>query len=185
MAESKLRFGVIGTGAFAEACHIPGLLSHPRAEVVVICGRRRERAAALAGKFRVREVATDAAEVCARQDLHGVAICVPNSGHRELALLAIRHGKHVFCEKPLGVSVAEAEEMTRAAEESGRSHQIAQVAFTYRYLYGVEELRRRLRAGDAGEPYLFRAHHEYWDGLQPGAALGWRELAEPSGGGVL
>jgi predicted dehydrogenase len=157
-------------------------LNHPRAEVVVICGRRRERAAALAGKFRVPEIATDAAEVCARGDLDGVAICVPNAGHRELALLAFRHGKHVFCEKPLGISVVEAEEMTRAAEASGRIHQ---VAFTYRYLYGVEELRRRLRAGDAGEPYLFRAHHEYWEGLRPGAALGWRELAEPSGGGVL
>ncbi|MBW8875106.1 MAG: Gfo/Idh/MocA family oxidoreductase [Acidobacteria bacterium] len=175
----KLRFGVIGAGAFAEACHVPGLLSHPRAEVVAICGRHRERAQALAGRFGIPAVHTDPGELVARDDLDGVTLCTPNAAHREQALLAFAHGKHVFCEKPLGLSVAEAEEMARAAEASGRVHQ---VAFTYRYLYGVEELRRRVQAGDVGEPFLFRAHHEYWDGLRPG---GWRELKAPSGGGVL
>jgi predicted dehydrogenase len=180
--ETKLRFGVIGAGAFAEACHVPGLLSHPGAEVVAIAGRRPERARALAGRFGIPVVCADAGELCSREDLDGVAICTPNAAHREEALLAFTHGKHVFCEKPLGISVAEAEEMLRAAEASGRIHQ---VAFTYRYLHGTSELRRRVRAGDIGEPYLFRAHHEYWDGLRPGAAIGWREMRAPAGGGVL
>ena len=174
-------FGVIGAGAFAEACHVPGLQSHPQAEVVAICGRHRERAQALAGRFGIPAVHTDPAELIARDDLDGVTLCTPNAVHREQALLAFAHGKHVFCEKPLGLSVAEAEEMARAAEASGRVHQ---VAFTYRYLHGVEELRRRVQAGDVGEPFLFRAHHEYWDGLRPGAPVGWRELRGPSGGGV-
>lgn len=180
--DRRLRFGVIGTGAFAEACHVPGLRSHPQAEVVALCGRRRERAQALADRFGIPSVTTDAAELCAREDLDGISICTPNAAHREQALLAFSHGKHVFCEKPLGLSVAEAADMARAAEASGRVHQ---VAFTYRYLYGVEELRRRVAAGEVGEPFLFRAHHEYWDGLRPGAAIGWRELRGPSGGGVL
>ena len=175
----KLRFGVIGAGAFAAACHIPGLQSHPRAEVVAICGRRREGAQALADRFGIETVHDDLAELCARDDLDGISICTPNAAHREQALLAFGHNKHVFCEKPLGLSVAEAEEMASAAAASGRVHQ---VAFTFRYLYGVEELRRRVAAGDVGEPYLFRAHHEYWDGLR---AHGWRELMGPSGGGVL
>lgn len=182
VAEDKLRFGVIGAGAFAEACHVPGLLSHPRAEVVAICGRRSERAQALAGRFGIPEVCSDPGELCTRDDLDGIAICTPNAAHREPALLAFANRKHVFCEKPLGLSVAEAEEMTGAAEASGRVHQ---VAFTYRYLYGIEELRRRVRAGDVGEPFLFRAHHEYWDGLSPGATIGWRELQAPAGGGAL
>jgi predicted dehydrogenase len=42
-----------------------------------------------------------------------------------------------------------------------------------------------VKAGDVGEPFLFRAHHEYWDGLRPGFTPGWRELAGPAGGGVL
>jgi len=181
-ADGKLRFGVIGTGAFAEACHVPGLLSHPRAAVAAICGRTPKRARALADRFGIPEVCADPRELCARNDLDGITICTPNAAHREQALLAFAHGKHVFCEKPLGLSVAEAEEMVHAAEASGKVHQ---VAFTYRYLYGVEELRRRVQAGDVGEPFLFRAHHEYWDGLRPGAPIGWRELRAPAGGGVL
>jgi len=181
-ADRKLRVGVIGTGGFAEACHIPGLLSHPQAEVVAVCGRNPERARALAQRFGIPEVCADPAELCARGDLDAVTICTPNAAHREQALLAFAGGKHVFCEKPLGLTVSEADEMLAAAEASGRLHQ---VAFTYRYLYGVAELRRRVRAGDVGEPFLFRAHHEYWDGLRPGAAIGWRELRKPAGGGVL
>jgi len=177
-----LRFGVIGTGSFAEACHVPGLLSHPQAEVVAICGRRREKALALAHRFRIPFVTTEPEELCARDDLDGISICTPSASHREHALIAFAHGKHVFCEKPLGVSVTEAAEMTRAAEASGRVHQIA---FTYRYLHGIEELRRRVTAGEVGEPFFFRAHHESWRGLRPGAALGWRALSGPSGGGVL
>jgi predicted dehydrogenase len=180
--DRKLRFGVIGAGAFAKACHIPGLLSHPQADVVAICGRRREQAQQVADLFSIPFVTTDPAELCARDDLDGVSICTPNAAHREQAALAFSHGKHVFCEKPLATCVAEATEITRAAEASGRIHQ---TAFTYRHLRGVAELRRLVTAGAVGEPFFFHAHHEYWDGLLPGASVGWRGLRGASGGGVL
>lgn len=178
----RLRFGVIGTGAFAEACHIPGLQAHPQAEVAAICGRRRDRTQAVADRFGIATVTTEPADLCARSDIDGIAICTPNASHCADALLALGHGKHVFCEKPLALSVAEAETMVRLAASSGRVHQ---VAFTFRYLYGVEELRRRVHAGEIGEPLLFRAHHEHWDGLRPGSAIGWRGQGAAAGGGVL
>lgn len=178
----KLRFGVIGAGAFAETCHIPGLLAASDAEIVAIAGRRRERAEAVAQRFGIPHVEADAGALCARDDIDGVAICSPNDAHREAALLAFAHGKHVLCEKPLALDVPEAAAMLEAARASGRVHQ---VAFTYRYLHGVGELRRRVAAGDVGEPYLFRGHHEFWDGLREGSSIGWRELAGPAGGGVL
>ncbi len=176
----KLRFGVIGAGSFAEACHIPGLLAAPDAEVVAVAGRRRERAEALAQRFGIPHVEPDAAALCARDDVDAVAIVAPNDVHREAALAAFAHGKHVLCEKPLALDVDEAREMLAAARVCGCVHL---VAFTYRYLYGVAELRRRVAAGDVGEPYLFRGHHEFWDGLRPGTPIGWRELGAPSGGG--
>jgi predicted dehydrogenase len=179
---ASLRCAVIGAGAFAEACHLPGLRMAPGVEVVALCGRRRERAEALAQRFAVPRVYTDARDLLAREEVDAVAICTPNAAHHEQALLALAAGKHVLCEKPLALTVGEAEEMTAAARRSGRVHL---VAFTYRYLHGVAELRRRVRAGDIGEPFLFRAHHEYWDALRPGASIGWRELQAPSGGGVL
>src|SRR5437773_10791711 len=118
--ERKLRFGVIGAGGFAEVCHVPGLQSHPRAEVVALCGRRRDHARAMADRLGVPDVHTDYRELCARDDLDGVTITTPNAVHAEQAIDAFAHGKPVFCEKPLGMNVGEVREMLRAAEASGK-----------------------------------------------------------------
>ena len=183
MAEKrKLRFGVIGAGDFAEVCHIPGLQSHPEAQVVALCARRYAHARALADRFCVPDVHLDYHELCSRDDLDGITIATPNVWHAEQALAALQYGKHVFCEKPLAMNVGEAEQMLRAAEPSGRVHQ---VAFTYRYLYSVRELRRRLQAGEIGEPYYLRVQYDSWVGLQPDWKVNWRVRSKIAGGGML
>ena len=68
------------------------------------------------------------------------------------------------------------------ADESGKIHQ---VGFTYRYLYGVQELRRRIREGQIGEPYFIRVQYDSWEGLHPSWKVGWREKSALAGGGVL
>src|SRR5688572_23280501 len=133
---SKLRFGVIGAGGFAEVCHIPGLQTHPEAEVVALCGRRFDHARAMADRFGIPDVHTDYRELCARDDLYGVTITTPNAVHADQALCAFENGKHVFCEKPLGMDVPQVRGMLDAARASGKVHQ---VAFTFRYTYGVQE----------------------------------------------
>lgn len=160
-SQSKvLRIGVIGTGRFAEQCHLPGLQSHPQAKVVAIAGRRPERLQSLAAQFNIPDVYTDYHELCARTDLDAITIVTSNSEHAAQAIAGFASGKHVFCEKPLATSVPQAQEMVRTAELSGKVHQ---VAFTYRYLFGLQELRRRIRRGDIGEPYHLRAQHNSWD----------------------
>jgi predicted dehydrogenase len=181
-APGKLRVGVIGAGAFAEACHIPGLQSHPQAEVVALSARRVDAARALADRFGVRAVHADYRELCARPDIDAVTIATPNAVHREQALLAFAHGKHVFCEKPLGMDVGEARDMVRAAEESGKVHQ---VAFTFRYNHGLAELRRRLAAGEVGKPFYLRIQYDNWEGLRPDWRIGWREKRDLAGGGLV
>jgi predicted dehydrogenase len=178
----KLRLGVIGAGAFAQACHVPGLMSHPRAEVVMICGRERTRTQSVAARFGIPSITLDPAELCACEQLDAVTICTPNEAHSRQALLALSHGKHVFCEKPLSLTVAEASEMASVARASGLVHQ---VGFTYRHLFGVQELQRRVKLGEIGEPFLLRAHHEYFDGLKGVAEVGWRHRRGIAGGGVL
>jgi predicted dehydrogenase len=88
----KLRFGVIGAGNFAEVCHIPGLQSHPQAEVVALCGCRREHAAAMAQRLEVPDVHTDYQKLIARDDIDGVAIVTPNVSHAEIAIAALHAG---------------------------------------------------------------------------------------------
>lgn len=177
-----LRIGVIGAGAFAEQCHLPGLQSHPQAKVVAICGRRPERLRSLAAKFNIPSVYTHHLALCARPDIDAITIVSPNSEHAAQATAAFAAGKHVFCEKPMSTDVLQAQEMVDAAVQSGKIHQMA---FTYRYLYGLQELRRRVHRGDIGVPYHVRAHHNSWDGLQPTSALGFRGNQGVAGGGVL
>lgn len=178
----KLRFGVIGAGGFAEICHVPGIQSHPDAEVVALCGRRDDHARAMADRLGVPDVHTDYREMCARDDLDGVTITTPNAVHAEQARAAFAHGKHVFCEKPLGMSVPEVCGMVEAAQESGKVHM---VAFTFRYMYALRELRRRVRAGDIGDPYYIRMRYDGWGALRPGAKAAWREKRDLAGGGQL
>ena len=80
------------------------------------------------------------------------------------------------------MNVAEANEMLRVAEKSGKVHQ---VAFTFRYGYAVQELRRRVWAGDIGKPFYVRIQYDSWDGLRPDWEIGWREKQDLAGGGLL
>jgi predicted dehydrogenase len=173
---------VIGAGKFAEACHIPGLQSHPQAEVVAICGRREGPTRALADRFNIPGVYIDYEELCARHDLDAVSIVTPNVEHARQARTALASGKHVFCEKPLAMTVAEARDMLCEAEVRKK---INQVAFTYRYLYGVQELKRRMLKGDIGSPYYLRLHWECWDAMHPEYTVTYRDKQEMAGGGVL
>jgi len=179
---SKLRFGIIGAGGFAEVCHAPGLQSHPEAEVVALCGRRREHARAMADRLGIADVHTDYRELLARDDVDAVTIVTPNAAHAEQAVAAFEAGKHVFCEKPLGLDPTEAERMLVAARASGKVHM---VAFTFRYTYGVRELRRRVAAGDIGRPHYVRLAFSSWGGLRPDWRIGWREVQALAGGGLL
>ena len=178
----KLRVGVIGTGAFARACHVPGLLGHPQAEVVTVCGRHRKRTQALADDFAIPAITLDPDELCSGALVDAVTICTPTEAHSRHALLALRHGKHVFCEKPLALTVREATEMAVLARTSGVVHQIG---FTYRHLFGVQELRQRLKNGELGEPFLLRANHKYFDSQDSETRRGWRHKSAEAGGGVL
>ena len=175
---TKIRLGVIGTGNFAEVCHLPGLSSHPQAEVVALCGRTYERARLLADRFSIPDVYTDYEELCRRDDLDGVTIVSATPYHAEQTIAALKQGKHIFCEKPLGINVSEATDMTRAAEQSGKVHQ---VAFIFRYGHAVQELRRRVRAGDIGKPFYARIQYDSWNGLPPGR----RPKTSPTEGGLL
>src|SRR5947209_1815430 len=105
--EHRIRVGVIGAGLFAEQCHIPGLQAHPRAEVVALCARNQTRVAALAARMGVTDTYADYHELLARSDIDAVTVATPDALHLPVVLAALAAGKHVFCEKPLALNVAE------------------------------------------------------------------------------
>ncbi len=184
MAETKLRVGVIGAGTFAEEAHIPGIQAHPRGQVVALCARSRERVAAMAARLGVPDVYTDYHELIARPDIDAVTVAAPDALHGPVSIAALEAGKHVFCEKPLAMTAAEARDMAEAAVRAARSGRVAMVGFTFRYSRALQALRQLLREGALGTPF-YVSMHVHWGGIgYPGANMTWLEHADQSAGGT-
>jgi predicted dehydrogenase len=102
------------------------------------------------------ESATDWRDVVGRPDIDVVDICTPPQFHREIALEAMRHGKHVFCEKPIANVTDDARAMAEAAERAGV---VTQVGFNYRHTPAVSFAHQLLERGELGRPLQLRASY--------------------------
>jgi predicted dehydrogenase len=107
-----LRFGLVGTGYWADVAHAAGIAAHPQAELVGVWGRDPAKAAALAAKHGVRAF-DDLDELIAAVD--AVAFSVPPNVQAELALPAAEAGRALLLEKPLALTVDAAERLVDAA----------------------------------------------------------------------
>jgi len=125
-------------------------------------------------------VATDWRSVIARPDLDAVVVSTPTKYHLDVAVAALRAGKHILCEKPLGRNVREAREMFEAAFQSRR---VLKTGFNYRHMAHVRKARELLAANAIGPLHFLRAR--YGHGGRPGYEREWCTDAELSGGGVL
>lgn len=142
-----LRWGIVGLGNVVRAKFMPALRKSAQAELVA-CVVRSEASAAIAEAFAVphRHATFDALLADAAVD--AVYIATPNSLHREHATQALRAGKHVLCEKPLALDVADAQAIVRAAQESQR---VLGVCFQFRYDALFRRVREIVQQGDLGE----------------------------------
>src|SRR5205085_471514 len=113
----KLRFALFGCGDFGPH-FAPYILEI--ADLEAICDPNPAALAAFEQRLqRPFHKYADAATLLENEDIDAVAITSPNFTHRDITLLAARHGKHVYCEKPMAVSVPECWEMVRACEKAG------------------------------------------------------------------
>src|SRR5438045_7343915 len=119
MPASKPKIGLIGVG-FGAQVYIPGLQSEGW-DVVALCSRNREKATQVAAAAGIPNVHTDPLELIRRDDIAAVAIATPPGAHCELAIAALKAGKHVLCEKPFAIDAKEGAAMRDAAEASGRT----------------------------------------------------------------
>ncbi|MBI1786335.1 MAG: Gfo/Idh/MocA family oxidoreductase [Acidobacteria bacterium] len=171
----KLQVGIIGAGGVARTIHVPGLRMCPEAGIAAVCDENIGAARAL----EAGEAVTSYPELLARRDVDAVVVATPNYLHREIALAALEAGKHVLCEKPLALNLAEAREMADAAERSGLVHM---TAFTYRYAPAIQYLRHLVDTGELGRIRTVRA--AYLMALSK-HLLGWRSTRRQAGSGVL
>mgnify|MGYP000175796351 CR=1 FL=1 len=115
----KIRFGMVGTGFIADWV-LAGARQDARFEAVAICSRTQERADAFAAKHGIPHTFTLLEEMAASPLVDAVYIATPNFLHASQSILCMRHGKHVLCEKPMAVTLAECESMVAAAEFNNR-----------------------------------------------------------------
>jgi predicted dehydrogenase len=173
---SDLRVGIIGLGGIAKVAHIPG---YQAAGVKIAAVATRDGAAAEAvGRELGAAWSDDYRELLARDDIDAVSVCVPTYLHAEVTMAALRAGKHVFCEKPPGVTGAEAAAMAEVSAETGR---LLMYAFSARYRRSNQKLKEWIGEGTLGEVY---GGHTGWM-RRRGNPAGWFTSREKAGGGPL
>lgn len=122
----QVGFGVIGCGGIA-AGHLPAQRDVAGARTVAVCDINEEAARAVAAEYGVEKVFTDWREVIEDDAVDAVAVLLPHHLHRDVTVAAAEAGKHVLCEKPMAVSLQQADDMIAAAETAGVVLMIGQI----------------------------------------------------------
>jgi len=176
----KVRWGVVGISGIAQRRTVPEMIEASRkAELVAVMSRSGERAEKYAKEFGAEYWYTSLKELLSNPEVDAVYIATPNNLHREQVITAARMGKHVLCEKPLGRTVRECEEMI---EECRRSGVKLGVAFMMRFHGLHQKIKKLINDGTIGKPVLARAQLTCWYPKMEGA---WRQDPELGGGGSL
>lgn len=178
-AATGLRWGLIGASNIAATQMIPAMRAQPGSRVVAVSSGNVEHAKRFAQEHGIEHVCSDYQQLLARADVDAVYISSTNELHLPQTLAAARAGKHVLCEKPLALSVADAEQMVRACQEAGvlmaTNHHLRNAA-----------VHRRLRAlveqGAIGQVLFARVFHAVY---LPPVLQGWRIQKPQAGGGVV
>ena len=121
----SIRVGIIGCGKIAQIRHIPEYTANPHAEVYGFYDINLSRAEELAKKHGGKAYASYQ-ELLEDPEIDAVSVCAANHVHAEISIAALKAGKHVLCEKPMAVTLAECEAMVAAAREAGKYLMIGQ-----------------------------------------------------------
>lgn len=151
-----------------------------RPEMKVICGRNEQDVAQAAKQFGWEEYSTDWKTLLDRDDIDLVDINAPSDVHKEITIAAAKAGKHVFCEKPLALTLEDSREMLAAVEQAGVKHM---VGFNYRFAPAVMLAKKLIEEGKLGKIYHFRAWFLQDWLVDPNFPLAWRLQKEIAGSG--
>ncbi len=174
-----MRWGLVGASNIAAQHMIGAFRAQPEGEVIWVVSGSDTHAKNFAEKHRIARHGTSLEDMLADPAVDAVYISSTNEKHRDQALAAIAAGKHVICEKPLAMTVADAVEMVRAAEAAGvtfaTNHHL-------RCSGSHRAIRKAITDGRIGKVLSLRVHHAVF---LPPHLQGWRINAADAGGGVI
>ncbi|HEV8338100.1 MAG TPA: Gfo/Idh/MocA family oxidoreductase [bacterium] len=175
---ARLRWGILSTARIGLRRVLPAIAASETGALAAIASRAPERARQAAAQFDIPRAHGAYEDLLADPEVDAVYIPLPNSMHKEWTLRAAAAGKHILCEKPIGLNAAEATEMAGAASRAGV---LLQEAFMYRHHPQIERLAALVREGAVGRPWLVRAGFTFTVGSDADIRLN-RALG---GGGLL
>ena len=177
-----LKFGVFGYGMIADV-HVEGLAHIEGVEVVAVCGPREAGVREFADKFGIESVFTNPDHLLALDGLDGVLVDTPDVFHHDLVMRSARAGKHIFCEKPLAVTVEEAREMYEAAQAANLR---TVVGFSNRWNTAANNIRKLIEDDVIGE--VVHVHSQSLNTAlvrSDKPRFTWRTDAKRTGTGIL
>lgn len=175
-----VKWGVIGAGGHADRRVIPeSLEAAPNAEFVALMDIDPKALERVVSKYRPRYQYATEEELLANPEVQAVYIATPQNAHCRQVILAAQHGKHVLCEKPMAVSLQEADAMIEACDRAG-----VKLGVDYNMRFHAYNLKARelVAEGKLGQLVMGRAQLTCWYPPIPGA---WRQDIDISHGGSL
>jgi len=180
LSEHPVRLAVVGCGEVTRNKHLPSLAEVPEAFVVAVCDLDSRVARETAAKFGIAKHCTDIGEILTMPDVEAVGICTDPESHADLAIAAMRAGKHVMVEKPLALTTGDCVRMADQAEVSGV---IAMTGFHMRFHRLIRQAREHIRQGILGPIESARI---VWHSPRSDVSIpGWKILRERGGGALV
>ena len=181
-----IKIGIMGWG-FMGRTHAHALRAMPlfypgagfRAEIAGICSRRLEKAREAAEELNVPYYTDDYRQLLAREEIDAVSVCTPNALHEEIALAALKAGKHLYIDKPLADTAQGARRIADQAEKSGV---FTRMVFNNRYLPVTLRARELVDQGRIGRVLSFEGRYLHSGSIDPNKPIGWKQTLQ---GGVL
>ncbi|MCU1416611.1 MAG: gfo/Idh/MocA family oxidoreductase [Schumannella sp.] len=169
-----VRVGMVGAGRIARV-HANAYRAVARGAIVAVTDPIEAASASLSAEYGYRVVPTFA-DMLADPEIDAVLLATPNSMHAEQTVAALKAGKHVFCQKPISLTLPEADTVVAAAAKSDR---VIQFGFMLRFTPPLPALQRRIASGELGPLIAAQA-----------AVFGWEPSSEwfyepKNGGGVI
>ncbi len=176
MKNGKIKIGIIGSGNIAQNAHIPSYLKMEDAVLAGVYDIHQGRSKEVAEKYNMKSY--ESLDAMLSDDIDAVSICTWNNGHAESAIKACKAGKHVLCEKPMAMTVAEAEEMQKAANANKK---VFMMGFVNRFRSESKLINEMRELGNFGDIYYARTTLL----RRRGTPLGWFTDSTKSGGGPV
>ncbi len=178
---SPFRFGIVGCGVIAPT-HIGAIGQIEGTEVVALADTLIEKARALGTKHGIDSLYSSCTELLRNPAVDGVSICTPSGTHADLAIEALRAGKHVIIEKPMDISMEACDRLIRAADECKK---VVAVISQHRFDAGTIAARDALHEGKPGRLVLADASVKWYRTQDYYDSGDWRGTWALDGGGAL